>query len=281
MLSSMMEGFIPVYFYSSMDFGRQTTETIFFIDPEMEIVEKNFKLFCEKVVICDSPDFTKPPQGFPIPPLIHFIWLGSPLSNDVKEIIESWRQHHPGFTFKIWQDQEASTFSWSKLSSKKAFDVAPTFAGKADILRLEILFQEGGIYSDTDVICLKPFHDLIVHGSTFFGGLELNQVWEEYGKPLYVGTAVMGAEKMSPVIGWCIDTFIPSLEKGPSPDIILKGGPGLLSKSCSRTLNEEMLILPCSYLYPLPYSRKKEDFKAFIAPESMAIHLWEQSWIFN
>lgn len=275
----MTESFIPVYFYSSMDFGRQTTETPFFIDPEIEKVENNYKQFCEKVVISDSPDFSKPPQGFPIPPLIHFIWLGSPLPVHAKEIVDSWASHHPGFTIKIWTDEDAKAFPWSKESSKKAFDLAPTYAGKADILRLEILFQLGGIYSDTDVICLKPFHDLIVQGCTFFGGLELNQVWEEYGKPLYVGTAVMGAAKGSQVIGWCIDNFKPSLEKGPSSDIILKGGPGLLSQSCSSNLNEDLLILPCSYIYPFPYGRKQEDYKAFIAPESMAVHLWEQSWI--
>ena len=266
-----------------MDFGRPGAETSFFIDPEIEKVEENFKKFCEKVVVSDNPDFSTPPQGFPIPPLIHFIWLGSPTPSHAKEVIASWTKHHPGFTIKIWGDQEAKAFPWSQGSSKEAFEESPTFAGKADILRLEILFQQGGIYSDTDVICLKPFHDLIIHGASFFGGLELNQVWEEYGKPLYVGTAVMGAAKGCEVVGWCIDHFKQSLEKGLSTDIILKGGPGLLSRSCSWALskgeNENLLILPCSYFYPLPYSRRQEDLKAFIAPEAMAVHLWEQSWI--
>lgn len=275
----MSESFIPVYFYSSMDFGRQTTETAFFIDPEIEQMESNFKLFCENVVISDTPDFSKPPQGYPIPPLIHFIWLGSPLPDNVKGIIDSWKTHHPGFTIKIWQDQDVSDFKWSKESSKKAFEETTAFSSKADILRFEILYQHGGIYSDTDVVCLKPFHDLIIHGATFFGGLELNQVWEEYGKPLYVGTAVIGAAKGSQVMSLCIDNFKPSLVKGHATDFVLKGGPGLLSQSCSKALSEELLILPCSYFYPLPFSRRKEDFKAFIAPESMAVHLWEQSWL--
>lgn len=279
----MSEGFIPVYFYSSMDFGRPTTETSFFIDPDIEKAEKNFKEFCEKVVIMSPPDFSKPPLDCSIPPQIHFIWLGSSLPPHVKEIIDSWTKHHPGFTLKIWGDEEAKDFPWSKDSSKKAFDEAPTFAGKADILRLEVLFQHGGIYSDSDVICLKPFHELIVQNLTFFGGLELNQTWEEYGKPLYVGTAVMGAAKGSDVIGWCIDNFKYSLETGPSTDIILKGGPGLLSRSCVGALKKEksenLLLLPCSYFYPLPYARKHEKLEDFIAPESMAVHLWEQSWI--
>src|SRR5438128_1844746 len=143
----MPKSFIPVYFYSSMDFGRPTTETSFFIDPEMEKVEENFKKFCEKVVVSDIFDFSTPPLNFPIPPLIHFIWLGSPLPPSIQEIIDTWKKHHPGFTIKIWGDQEAKVFPWSKRSSKEAFDEALTFAGKADILRLEILFQQGGIYS--------------------------------------------------------------------------------------------------------------------------------------
>ena len=34
------------------------------------------------------------------------------------------------------------------------------YAHQADILRLQILYQYGGVYLDIDTICLKPFHDL-------------------------------------------------------------------------------------------------------------------------
>lgn len=282
----MSEGFIPIYFYTSMDFGREPTETAFFIDPEIEKAEKIFNKFCEKVVVSDRPDFSKPPDeimDYPIPPLIHFIWLGSLLPLKAKESIDSWQRHHPGFNIKIWGDLEAKTFPWSKQSSKKAFEEGSTLASKADILRLEILFQHGGIYSDTDVICLKPFHELIIHESTFFGGLELNQVWKDYGKPLYVGTAIMGAAKESDLIGWCINNFEQSVGEGLSSEIVLKGGPGLLSRACSEALNskstENLLILPCSYLYPLPYSMRHKNLQEFIAPESMAVHLWQKSWL--
>lgn len=42
------------------------------------------------------------------------------------------------------------------------------FAHQADVLRLEILMREGGIYLDMDVICLKPFSPLLKH--TFVSG---------------------------------------------------------------------------------------------------------------
>ncbi len=35
------------------------------------------------------------------------------------------------------------------------------YAHRADVLRLEVILQEGGIYLDTDVICLKPFAPLL------------------------------------------------------------------------------------------------------------------------
>jgi len=39
----------------------------------------------------------------------------------------------------------------------------PHFAHRADVLRLTVLKQEGGIYLDIDTICLRPFTDLLGH----------------------------------------------------------------------------------------------------------------------
>ena len=38
-------------------------------------------------------------------------------------------------------------------------------AHKADIIRLQALYEQGGIYMDIDTICVKPFTDLLTHQS--------------------------------------------------------------------------------------------------------------------
>ena len=37
------------------------------------------------------------------------------------------------------------------------------YAHKADVMRLEILLEQGGIYLDIDTLCLKPWHALLRH----------------------------------------------------------------------------------------------------------------------
>ena len=63
----------------------------------------------------------------------------------------------------IWTDLEVSDFSWSSPRLRSAFTFADTFAEKADILRLEILYQFGGIYSDTDVLNFIGSESFVVH----------------------------------------------------------------------------------------------------------------------
>jgi len=47
------------------------------------------------------------------------------------------------------------------------------FAHKADVLRLQILIEQGGIYLDMDVICLRPFIPLLGH--SFVMGQQENE----------------------------------------------------------------------------------------------------------
>lgn len=277
-------GFIPVPFKESTQFGRKITEPSYFDDPKMQILQEKFNQFCKNFVTKPPTDKSKPPLQSSIPPIIHFIWLGSPIPEKVAVNIKSWKDLHPGWTIKIWMDKEAEQFPWSSAHSQQAFQSALNYAEKADIFRYEILYQFGGIYSDTDVYCLKPFHDLIASDLTFFSGLELNWIWGEVGSAAYISCGVIGVTMQSSITKFCIENYKTHGED-PHNNQVLRTGPGLLSRACHAALTtdqENILILPCSYLYPLAYERRdlnaEEIKKPFIAIESMAIHLWEKSW---
>lgn len=78
---------------------------------------------------------------------VHFIWLGSRLPNKYLRNINSFKKH--GYKVKLW------TEPLKDMVNKDLFDRATTYALKADILRLEILYQEGGLYCDVDARMLK------------------------------------------------------------------------------------------------------------------------------
>lgn len=191
----------------------------------------------------------------------------------------------------------------------RAFLSAETWAEKSDILRLLILNEIGGIYADTDAVCLKPFDDVISKGFTFVGGIEMNFIWqtrpgEERRVPLCMGSAIIAAAPGSSVIKYCLEHYR-TLEEAPSVNLVMRAGPGLMGRACTAALlspeeQDKVLVLPCSYLYPFPFEHKAAFnqlestmtpaekvqslarlAKEYIAPESLAVHLWVGSWLPN
>lgn len=258
-----------------MGWQRQATPQALLKNPCLQLAEKTFKRFCERKRI-PNPS---------IPRLIHFIWLGSPLPCNVSERIGSWKMFHPGWKVQVWSEKELRSFSWSNVRLKTAFEKTGSLAEKADIWRLEILYQFGGVYSDTDVICLRSFQDLVESGLSFFGGLEMNHARSDRKDPFYVGTAVLGAAKKCAILQSCMDLY-QTKEEAPHLELDLRAGPGLISQACKLGLQqfeETMLLLPCSYFYPASFEARWTSGKnpmEFVSRESFALHLWDSSWLF-
>lgn len=267
--------FTPVPFRESLAANWVPTEDNFFEDVGIQLAEAGFNAFCEKVAAKSAS------STYSIPPIVHLIWMGSPLTQAVHEVAESWKKHNPGYEIKIWTDSDVKDFAWSDPHSKVFFESGKNWAEKSDILRFEILYQFGGVYSDTDALCMKSIDDLMKNDLTFFAGLESNKI-KRFGRPL-VGCSVMGAAKNSPVIKRCLD-FSQTVEEAPTIHQHLRSGPGPTSKASYEALEngaKDVLILPCSYLYPMPWEKRlssAQEVVENIRPETFAIHLWEGSW---
>lgn len=277
------QGFNFSSFVNSMNWGRDPTGNEFLDDKDVKSVEQSFQQFCLNFEKLPKQDYSTPPTEFSIPPIVHLIWLGSSVPAKVEGAFDSWKKHHPGWEVKIWTDKELVNFPWSNSRVRLAFEQGDTWAEKADILRIEVLYQFGGIYSDADVVCLNSFQDLIVQNLGFFSCFELNYIGKHYGEPFFVGSAVMGAAKNSHVMKYCLE-HLRSKQEAPEEGIIKRTGPGLISRACQAILaskEENILILPCSYLYPLPWKNRdvnSETVLNFVSQESLAIHLWDGSW---
>lgn len=89
-----------------------------------------------------------------IPKIIHQIWLGP--KEPPQWCIDSWRVNYinsnPDWVYKLWTEKEINDF---KLINKSIYDEEPTYRGKSDIARYEILFREGGIFLDTDSLWIN------------------------------------------------------------------------------------------------------------------------------
>jgi mannosyltransferase OCH1-like enzyme len=129
-----------------------------------------------------------------IPKKIHYIWFGRGEKNDrVKHCIESWKKFLPDYEIVEWNednfDINFNDFTRKAYEEKK-------WAYVSDVARLWVLYNEGGIYMDTDVEIYKPLDEFLDNEG--FTGFECVP---------HLSTATIGAEKGNPVIKLILEYY--------------------------------------------------------------------------
>ncbi len=94
-----------------------------------------------------------------IPKIIHYCWFGGkPLTPLAEKCIASWQRVMPGYEIKRWDesnyDFQKNEFMANAYQQKK-------WGFVTDYARLDIIYNYGGIYFDTDVEVLKPFDEFL------------------------------------------------------------------------------------------------------------------------
>lgn len=190
--------------------GADTEHWIYVSHPEEIAILKKFEKLYEEN---QDKRFTKT-GPYKIPKVVHFIWLGpNPFPPGSVENIRTWIAQNPEWTFKFWTDRDreapckgmqiydVSTFPF--LFLQKCFAESKNWGEKSDILRFEILYQEGGVYVDHDANCLQSF-DGLHRGYDFYCGLEAPHP-PFAGKNITSGNGVIGSVPFHPVVGRVIE----------------------------------------------------------------------------
>lgn len=98
-----------------------------------------------------------------IPPRVHRIWLDDPMPDQFAEYGRIWDDLHPEWDRTDWTDSG----KLPELHNQDLFDRAKEHYPddwkrlQADLLRLEVLWLFGGVYSDTDARPLRPLRELL------------------------------------------------------------------------------------------------------------------------
>lgn len=138
--------------------------------------------------------------GFPvksdsrmIPKKLHYMWLGgNPVPEKLQKCLASWKKFCPDYEIIEWNEKnyDISKHPYMKQAyESKAFGFVPDYA------RLDILYNEGGIYLDTDVEIIKNLDDLLYQEA--FCGVEKWQIINFGG--------LSGARKGQPMIKKFLD----------------------------------------------------------------------------
>lgn len=199
-----------------------------------------------------------------IPKKIHYIWLGGRPKSKLTEIcINSWRRVLSDYEIIEWNETniDLKTLCQQNKFLKRCYDLK-LWAFVSDYLRLYILYNEGGIYLDTDVEVLKSYSDLLSN-EMFIGHESGNNI----------ATAVIGAKKNNLTIKkllefydskiWDVDLFVNTVIFR----YVLENQPGVFY-NC--------LILPQEYFSPYEPNISKDGVVELA--NTYSIHWFTANW---
>lgn len=93
---------------------------------------------------------------------IHYCWFGNnPLSSEDMDCIESWKKFFPDYEIVRWDESNFDINICDYV--REAYD-AKKWAYVSDFARMFILYNNGGLYFDTDVKVVKSFDDILSEG---------------------------------------------------------------------------------------------------------------------
>lgn len=139
---------------------------------------KNIDIFVLSYIIAVEDDYRIKSMAMPmdlhfsdmqlIPKKIHYCWFGdNPIPDRYKKWMESWRKFCPDYEIIEWNESNyditKNKYMYQAYQCKK-WGFVPDYA------RLDIIYNEGGIYLDTDVELIRNLDDMLYQKG--FAGFE-------------------------------------------------------------------------------------------------------------
>lgn len=207
-----------------------------------------------------------------IPKKIHYCWFGGkPLPNDVKKYIDSWKKYSPDYEIIEWNENNIDLTQ--NQYCKEAY-IAKKWAFVSDYIRLKVLYDNGGIYMDTDVEMCKPLDDFLRYD--WFAGFESKE---------YISTGIMGSCRASNVIKILLDDYENRHFINDNGDFDLTTNvaviTNLLNKNYKIKFNNERQVFDNNnLLLPFDYLCAKDFFngKVLKTKNTYTIHHFKGTW---
>ena len=214
-----------------------------------------------------------------IPKVIHAVWFGGPIPDEELANVRSWQQHLQGWPIILWTDKagrrgpwtEERIVDWDKTmfagvvpSFQDLFQGCARYGAMSDVLRLDILLKEGGLYMDLDIevksgisIALNPMY--------------LTAFEEGNGTDMWIGNAMLAASPWHPAVSAClravhkqlIDSCIGASILAPSPHFprpdpppggyvphnpVYETGPRIITKALAG--RDDVMLIPAAACCP-------------------------------
>lgn len=101
-----------------------------------------------------------------VPKRLGHIWIGP--NPAPKEWMQTWVDKHPGWEYTLYDNEFLQNGTFRTAPQIKEYMERGSYAGAADLLRYEILFERGGYLAGADSICFKPIDELLSDSSALY-----------------------------------------------------------------------------------------------------------------
>ena len=204
-----------------------------------------------------------------IPKTIHYCWFGkNDLPPLVKKCIKSWHKYLPDYEFKLWDEQsfDITSNKWCQEAYKQK-----KYAFVADYVRLKVLYEQGGIYLDTDIQLYKSLNPFLSNEA--FMGFERDEI---------LSMGVMGFKKNNKIIKELLDYYdqefnlniVNKLESNANITTQFLSEKYGLSRNNAKQIIENINIYPKTFFNPMDYFGNWDK-----SPETVCVHLYMGSWL--
>lgn len=159
-------------------------------------------------------------------------------------------QKHPDWEYCLWTEENLPD-----LKNLSQFTAMTELSGKADILRYEILFNQGGIYIDADAKCLNPLDDFFLENECF-------SCWEnELRRPGLIACGFIGTVINNPLLALLIEGIsqkdpanLANSQLSPAWETV---GPKYFTEIINTNPNSEIKIYPSHFFIPQHFTGEK------------------------
>lgn len=203
--------------------------------------------------------------------VIHYCWFGDkPLTKLAIKCINSWKKYCPDYKIIRWDESNYNIHKnkyMEQAYDNKKWGFVPDYA------RLDIIYNHGGIYLDTDVELIKNLDELLKYNG--YAGFEGNYVNLGLG---------FGAEKNNWIIKKMLNHYNNLLFENNDGGLNLTPSPKLqtevlLNLGLNKTkkiqyIDNNFVILPKDYLCPIDIDTGKNN----ITSNTLSIHHYAASW---
>lgn len=250
----------------------------------IELLNSNITDVDRKNFTCYNLDSLYPKNNSPIPKIIHLIYFkGIDFVKYHYACVLSILKHMPNYKIIIYNDEEpVGNEYWDKIKRfvtiektipPSHFDDFPLkyIQYKADVIRLEKLYEHGGIYLDLDMLIVKNFESIINNGGDFYISHENTN-----SSDLLINCFLASKPKNGFILKW-LETFKSGLRMNNWAYHIRNSNKLLLDKNKHYMVKYNIKILNSEYFLPFKWEEREKfiHIKQNLTDNIHGIHLFE------